>query len=554
MSELEGYDDDFDDDGHFTFLLRKIKKHKNLFIFVGVLFLVCVVVTSLSVNYVLASDLGVAGLDDDMLAGMLLSWVPVYAIGIVSGLALHHVIIRREKKFGYRSLYAKPEDGPPQPPSHWLPNVERRGLGDAIESVNHIALIVEDVGRSLSFYTDVMGFQQIRRPNFDRHGAWLTVGNTELHLIKGKPVVHSGEDLIVSHIALDTKRPLEVLEKLIEWDIPFRQNVSVPDPIKARANRKEDFSSSEGKVTQFFVRDPDGYYLEICNCDILTKFCLMREDKMRKSMAKHGSVYYKEGVPTEEKLRVTMYILVKCIGVFRLGKRRVRENLAKGFRKLLEEEIVKYNVKRAARVDKHRYNALLNRRNTYTDITQGFSEEEIKEALLMAGNHVRIAILILKVHRDDERVCHPPSYFLASDDLGHKPADGSLKPRPFPLGIVRTGSNGSLDGLVKNCKPFCDRGPSAKAQDAKQKMDDTFHIDQFRDRMRMLAPELATLCTPSAAKGTDTESPTTCGATPDDAMSVHSFATEDLYNAVEEQLNAVPGAVGGQFDSVLPGK
>jgi hypothetical protein len=32
--------------------------------------------------------------------------------------------------------------------------------------------------------------------------------------------------------------------------------------------------SEDGVVTQFFMRDPDGYYVELCNCDILTKYCL----------------------------------------------------------------------------------------------------------------------------------------------------------------------------------------------------------------------------------------------------------------------------------------
>jgi catechol 2,3-dioxygenase-like lactoylglutathione lyase family enzyme len=35
-------------------------------------------------------------------------------------------------------------------------------------SMNHIALVVADVGRSLQFYADVVGMKQIGRPNFDR--------------------------------------------------------------------------------------------------------------------------------------------------------------------------------------------------------------------------------------------------------------------------------------------------------------------------------------------------------------------------------------------------
>ena len=170
----------------------------------------------------------------------------------------------------------------PEPHLHWNPEIPRRGMGDLIRSVNHIAIIVSDVGRSLAFYTEIIGFQQIQRPNFDRHGAWLTMGNLELHLIKGVPNAPSGRDLIVSHIALDTNEPHKVLEKLLEYEVPFRQNISVPDPKKARENLVEAFENSEGKITQYFVRDPDGYYLELCNCDVLTAFCLFKENAKEK--------------------------------------------------------------------------------------------------------------------------------------------------------------------------------------------------------------------------------------------------------------------------------
>ena len=43
-----------------------------------------------------------------------------------------------------------------------------RGVSRLWSSVNHIAIVVEDVGRSLQFYTDVVGMKQIMRPNFDR--------------------------------------------------------------------------------------------------------------------------------------------------------------------------------------------------------------------------------------------------------------------------------------------------------------------------------------------------------------------------------------------------
>ena len=64
------------------------------------------------------------------------------------------------------------------------------------------------------------------------------MGNLELHLNKGVPNARSGRDLIVSHLGLDTNEPHKVLEKLLEDEVPFRQNILVPDPKKVRENLK----------------------------------------------------------------------------------------------------------------------------------------------------------------------------------------------------------------------------------------------------------------------------------------------------------------------------
>ncbi|PXF40666.1 hypothetical protein BWQ96_09621 [Gracilariopsis chorda] len=125
------------------------------------------------------------------------------------------------------------ERNPPRNPDnnqffHWSKGRQKRGLGSLVYKANPIALIVSDVGRSAAFYSNVLGFQQIRRPNFDRHGAWLTMSNLELHLIKGTPVVPSGDDLIVGHISIETLEIEKVPEILRRMQVPFQKNVSVP--------------------------------------------------------------------------------------------------------------------------------------------------------------------------------------------------------------------------------------------------------------------------------------------------------------------------------------
>lgn len=315
---------------------------------------------------------------------------------------------------------------------HWNPNKERRGIGDLVKQLNHVALIVSDVGRSLAFYVEILGLQQIQRPNFDRHGAWLTLGNTELHLIKGVPVVHSGEDLIVSHMSLESERPDLILEKLIELNVPFRQNISVPDPKKARENLVENFTDSKGKVTQYFIRDPDGYYFELCNCQVLTKFCLEAEavsDMKHKIMDDGGlspilsaicpqaerrlvdmlfSGYSESGNIVQSEFRCPMLFKVGCVVARAI--RRARKNLRRDISDRVEEAM--RGVVSADTADKVLMTRLTNRTKTYSDVTQGFTINCLAKALKQSGNHCPTAILILKSFRDDETVMLPPVYLV----------------------------------------------------------------------------------------------------------------------------------------------
>ena len=70
----------------------------------------------------------------------------------------------------------------------------------------------------------------IKNHCFFRHGAWLTFGNIDLHLIKGRPCVHPDDDLIVSHIALVVKDMEALKERLRSLGVSYRKNVSVPNP------------------------------------------------------------------------------------------------------------------------------------------------------------------------------------------------------------------------------------------------------------------------------------------------------------------------------------
>jgi glyoxylase I family protein len=114
--------------------------------------------------------------------------------------------------------------------------------------LHHASLIVSNVEASLGFYRDVLGLEQIERPDLGFAGAWLSLGdNQQLHLLElpnpdpttGRPV-HGGRD---RHVALTTPS-LAVIKALLD-----------------KANWVYTLSISGRKA--LFCRDLDGNAIEI---------------------------------------------------------------------------------------------------------------------------------------------------------------------------------------------------------------------------------------------------------------------------------------------------
>jgi glyoxylase I family protein len=52
------------------------------------------------------------------------------------------------------------------------------------KSVHHVSFAVSDLARSLAFYQGLLGLEPVERPDFGIPGAWLSVGNAQVHLIE----------------------------------------------------------------------------------------------------------------------------------------------------------------------------------------------------------------------------------------------------------------------------------------------------------------------------------------------------------------------------------
>ena len=116
-----------------------------------------------------------------------------------------------------------------------------------IVSLNHASLIVANLEVSLKFYSEVLGLQQVYRPDLGFPGAWFQLGVQQIHLLElenpdpitGRPV-HGGRD---RHVALNALELAPVQEALNRAGIFYTMSVS-------------------GRRA-LFCRDPDGNAVEI---------------------------------------------------------------------------------------------------------------------------------------------------------------------------------------------------------------------------------------------------------------------------------------------------
>ena len=116
-----------------------------------------------------------------------------------------------------------------------------------ITQLDHVALHVADLERSIQFYTEVLKLAIIPRPNFNFPGAWLRLGrDQELHLIGNRQeTVHSHNR--GNHYAL-------MVEDIDAWERYFQENKIAYIPRRTRPDG----------AFQIYLIDPDGHYIELC--------------------------------------------------------------------------------------------------------------------------------------------------------------------------------------------------------------------------------------------------------------------------------------------------
>lgn len=118
-------------------------------------------------------------------------------------------------------------------------------------SFDHIAFAVKDLKRSATFYQQLLGLQAIDDPFKDGKHLWLKVSERgSLHLIEGNRIPVSIKE---SHLCFSVPSVEALMEKLKQAAIPFENWPGEPNTFNVRADG----------VKQIYLRDPDGYWLEV---------------------------------------------------------------------------------------------------------------------------------------------------------------------------------------------------------------------------------------------------------------------------------------------------
>ncbi|KAL5072513.1 hypothetical protein RYX36_011497 [Vicia faba] len=128
-----------------------------------------------------------------------------------------------------------------------------------LKSVNHISLICKSVEESMDFYVNVLGFFPIRRPgSFNFDGAWLFGFGIGIHLLEAENPEKLPKKKEINpkdnHISFQCESMGAVEKKLKEMEIDYVRAIVEEGGIQ---------------VDQLFFHDPDGFMIEICNCDSL---------------------------------------------------------------------------------------------------------------------------------------------------------------------------------------------------------------------------------------------------------------------------------------------
>jgi glyoxylase I family protein len=94
----------------------------------------------------------------------------------------------------------------------------RSSTGVGALSIDHVGLLVDDLDAAMRFYTEVLGLRERSdRPELRLRGAWLDIGDGQVHVFEGHAPADAGQHLALRVADIDV-----VVERLTELGIEHR--------------------------------------------------------------------------------------------------------------------------------------------------------------------------------------------------------------------------------------------------------------------------------------------------------------------------------------------
>ena len=118
---------------------------------------------------------------------------------------------------------------------------------------DHDALLVSDIETSARFYQDVLGLEEISNAAVPSNKRWFKFSDdVELHLSQTEDEVPKNKSI---HMAITTQEIDEFIDFLDSKDIYYENWTGEEYSVRIRPDG----------VKQIYIRDPDGYWIEVNN-------------------------------------------------------------------------------------------------------------------------------------------------------------------------------------------------------------------------------------------------------------------------------------------------
>ena len=116
-----------------------------------------------------------------------------------------------------------------------------------LKRMHHVSFAVADLAKSKHFFCEVLGLPEDQRPDFGFPGAWLAVGDRQIHLIEEDAAGREAQGRISrsDHLAMEVADLGVVKARLGECGIEFSEG-----------------GNERLGMSQAFCSDPDGHTIE----------------------------------------------------------------------------------------------------------------------------------------------------------------------------------------------------------------------------------------------------------------------------------------------------